>query len=707
MFKILAKSGAFMKKYWRNSLKYLFLIAVLIIIALFYINDSLLDKYSGLESVITKDRHGENISIQKNSKGQYVEYTGGLPSRVEELLVKKEDRFFYVHLGVNPFSILRAGFYFITHGKSGGSSTITQQLVKNLLDNTQDRSWSNKFKELIGTLALEIFHTKKTILIMYVNTIYMGNEIQGLDGASKAYFGKDLSELHDTEIITLLASLSSPTITNPWKEANKATAVLLAKRLEVDIEPTSLTLMKKSDSRAADITTDTNFELTTFDKPCEENCVSTLDKKLTDSLRVILKRTIDGSKDLGMTNGSIVVIKTPENELLAVIGTPAVGGTESGQAINMAVEPRPIGSTAKPFIYLTAFEKGARPYTIVDDREYKYTIGDDKPFYPKNYDGLYRGPVTLHYALSNSLNIPTVKTLEYFGLSNFYSFLEQKLKFKPLQDLDSYQYGIALGGLEMDPLTLAHTLTLFPNKGILKPLRLYSDSKVDTKGDFVLSPMSLITEGKKISDPKYVELVTRILNDRKTGVEQFGLRSNLNLSQTNYAVKTGTSRDYHDSWTIGYTPDFLVVVWVGNAENKPLQHVTGQSGAGRIWNESMELLFNSEYNKKTPFDFRNTKEVNINGSLDFGLLDDVVSEHRDVMDDGSLITSPHNNDNIELEAKTLIPLIANEEVAWYEGTNLLGHGQKIYFTPTTAGRYNLKAVGQNKTEIISIQILDR
>lgn len=707
MSKIHSKIHTFVKLPWKKSLKYLFLFILVFVAFLFYVNDNLLSKYHSLESVVTKDRYGEIISIQKNTKNQYVEYSDNLPSRVKELLLKKEDRFFYFHLGINPFSIIRAGFHYITDGRVGGSSTLTQQLVKNLLNNEQDRSWFNKFNELIGTMALELFHSKAEIISMYANTVYMGNNIQGLSGASKNYFGKELQDLSDTEITILLATLSSPTFTNPLKQENKANATILAKRLDVDFRPESVTLLNKGESRTSEIITDSNFELTTINKPCGQNCTTTIDKKLTDSLREILNRNIDKSRDLGMTTGSIVVIKVPENQLLAIVGTPRVGGTENGHAINMAIQPRPIGSTAKPFIYLNAFEKGARPYTLVNDREYKFTIGDDQPFYPKNYDGLYRGWVTLHYALSNSLNIPTVKTLEYVGLSDFYYFLEQKLYFKPLQDLDNYQYGIALGGLEMDPLTLAHSMTLFPNNGILKPLQLYINNITNLRNNFVLSPMSQITEEILVSDPKYVELVTRILNDRKTGVEQFGLNSNLNLSQNNYAVKTGTSRDYHDSWTIGYTPDFLVAVWVGNAENKPLQQVTGQSGAGRIWNESMELLINSEYNKKTTFDFINTQEISIGNSLDYALLDDVVSEHQNVIVDSGIITSPHNNDTIQLEPNTVIPLIANEEVDWYVDNKLLGRGLKVYFTPISTGKYQIKAIGRNNSETISLQIINR
>jgi len=327
------------------------------------------------------------------------------------------------------------------------------------------------------------------------------------------------------------------------------------------------------------------------------------------------------------------------------------------------------------------------------------------PFYPKNYDGLFRGWVTLHYALSNSLNIPSVKVLEYVGLPDFYYFLEHILNFKPLQDLDGYGYGIALGGLEMDTLTLTYYLSIFPNAGTLKPLQLYLNR--DSVNNYVPSPMSEPMKETKIADEKYIELVNRVLNDRKTGVEQFGLSSNLNLSQDNYAVKTGTSRDYHDSWTVGYTPDYTVAVWVGNAENTPLQHVTGSSGAGRIWNEAMQLLISSEYNKKTPFNFSNTKEVNIENNLDYGLLADDIFSHRNLLKDNNLIISPHSDDNISFELTTAIPLISNEEVDWYNESTLISHGKKAYFYPPAPGNYEIKAVSKNTTETIMLHLINR
>lgn len=683
----------------KRFLPVLIIFAIALLTLLFILQQSLLKKYQALESVLIKDRNGEIISTLPNSKGAYSNYIQELPEEFKKLLIKKEDKFFYLHPGINPISIVRATVKYVFKNDAGGSSTITQQLAKNLLGNENDRTISNKFKELLYTASLEIFKTKKTILTMYANTVYMGNNVQGFNQAGIDYFGKKLPELSESEFLSLLATLSNPSTRNPWKLANKKSAEGLALRLGIDFD-SYLTI---NDTPNAYIhNSATSFEFNSLKEACGESCTTTLDKELTERLREILSRNIYVAWNSGARNGAIVVIKLPENELLAIVGSPNPANESSGHGINMALEPRPIGSTAKPFIYLKAFEKGLRPYTLVEDREYKYPIATGYPLYPKNYDGLYHGTVTLHESLSNSYNVPTVKTLEYVGLPEFYTFLEQKLAFVPLRDLDSYQFGIALGGLEMDTLTLAHYFSLFPQRGVLQPLTLFLDR--NDKKQTILPPMSRLSSETRVVDPSHTELVTRVLNDRKTGVEQFGLTSSLNLSQDNYAVKTGTSRDYHDSWTVGYTPDYVVAVWMGNAENEPLRQVTGQSGAGSVWNEAMELLINSDYNHRTPFVFDSVRTFLINDSLDFGLQDDVVEEHQNLLQEKSLILFPHSGDTILFEKTVSIPLRASVKVSWYINGIYLSSGLRATFSPTKAGSYRIEAKDGDRSETIVINV---
>ncbi|MBU6323286.1 MAG: transglycosylase domain-containing protein [Patescibacteria group bacterium] len=656
-----------------------------VLLALAYGTDRmLLGAYARLESPATLDRNGLVLALAPNPKQEYGRYLDSLPPHVADLLVRKEDRFFYFLPGVNPVSMARATYGYLSGARTGGGSTIPEQLAKNLLGDEQDRTVANKLAETFDALCLSLFNSKQELLTMYANTVYMGNQVEGLEAASELYFGMKLADLDDTKLAMLLATLSSPSTQNPWQEANATAARNLAARLGLRFDP-RLAIVTAAHAYAPP----QDLELASMHETCASTCTTTLDGDLTRRLRAMLKAHVEKAWDAGARSGAIVVIKLPENQLLAIVGTPDASGTAAGQQINMATEPRPIGSTVKPFIYLDGFSKGLRPYTLVDDREYKFPIGSGFPLYPKNYDGMYRGWITLHEALSNSLNVPTVKTLEYIGLPNFYSFLEDTLHFSPLQDLDHYQYGIALGALEMDPLTLAEYLTLFPRYGTLGPLRLFLDG---TTTPYIETPMSAITATRRIADPALTELVTKVLNDRLTGVEQFGLASSLNLSESNYAVKTGTSENFHDSWTVGYTPDFLVAVWFGSPDNAQLKQVTGQEGAGTVWHDAMEMLMNSPYNRHTPFDFSKVQDFMIDGSVDFGLPGDTVSAHRNLLPDNDLIFSPVDGDRFLLEPHTAIPLVSPQTVDWYANGVSLGTGERIIFSPHAAGNYRITAV---------------
>lgn len=658
---------------------------------------SLEETYEGLLSLEIRDRNGITIKKYQNEKDLYATPIEGLPENLTDLLLEKEDTYFYLHPGVNPISIGRATLAYIKNGRPGGSSTITQQLVKILLGNEQHRTLTNKLKELLYVISLEIQLSKAEILTMYLNSVYLGNQAQGFSVASNLYFDKSPKDLTEQEMIQLLATLSSPSVQNPWKKANENASKLLADTLDVPLYDISSTKNKSHSYQKSSF-----FEIHSLDIKCEVSCDLTIDSGLNEQIREILDRNISYSYDRGARNAAAVVIKIPENELLAIVGSKDPSSQSEGSQINMALEPRPIGSTVKPLIYGKGFELGLRPYSLVEDREYKYPIATGFSLYPKNYDGQYRGIISLHEALSNSLNVPTVKVLEYISLNQFYDFLENDLEFIPIQDLHSYQFGIALGGLEMDLLTLTHYFTLFAQGGKLKPIQV----GITGYGDIVEPPQSNLQEEKQIFDLKHTQLVNKILSDRSTGVNQFGLKSNLNLTQNNYAVKTGTSRDFHDSWVVGFTPDFVVGVWLGNSENTALQQISGQSGAGRAWQEIMELLFSTEYNNKTPFAFDQVADIHMDGSIEFGLLGDIPERYRNVMLGAEIILSPHNQDLFEFKQGTTIPLNSRTEVDWYIDGVYLESGTSVDFNPVSHGTYEVEARQGENREIISLEIVE-
>lgn len=655
------------------------------------LKERLMQTYDEQFSRVVSDRNGEIIRIFPNDKGYYATRADRLPDRLRDLLKQKEDRWFYWHPGINPLSIARDMVHALSSGTLSGSSTLTQQLVKILPGNEDARTLKNKIVESLYAVSLELWTSKQDILSMYASSAYFGKQRQGIAEAAEYFFHKPPEALNDMEVLQLLAALNNPSYRYPGSARNRQFLPRLAAALGVATDGQSAQWPPESDEPGSPPASKTSFEIETLGNVCRTSCRISIDRDLTEHLRDELSRTLALPSFAGARHGAIVVIKLPENELLAMVGSPNPLSQGDGDQINMAMQPRPIGSTVKPFIYLKAFEKGARPYTLVEDREEKYTIGTGFEFYPRNFDGKYRGTVTLHTALSNSLNVPSVKTLEFVGVPAFSDFLTRELGFKPLAPLADYQLGIALGGLEMDLLTLAHYFTIFPQQGVFKPLSV---------GPHILTtPMeSFLSEPRQITDPRFIQLVNSILSDRTTGVDQFGLRSPLNLPSSNYALKTGTSRDFHDSWTIGYTPDFLVGVWLGNSDNAPMQQISGQTGAGRIWHSAMEMMLNSSYNKHTPFDLAAITQFSSVGTIEYGLDGDNYERARAIMQNDRIVISPHDGDVFAFEPEMTIPLETKNDIDWYIDGQLTGRGKKISWKPAEPGTYHIGAKGHQAGE---------
>lgn len=657
------------------------------------------NRYNDLLSVTIYDRNGLPLSIRENSKDHYVTALKSLPEDFTNLLIAKEDKYFYYHFGINPVSTAKALYHYTFDYRTGGASTITQQLAKNLLGTELDRNIINKIHEVFYSLSLELFNSKKEILVMYANTVYLGNQVQGFETGSYAYFDKPLTETTHSERLALLATLSYPNTRNPWETVNADFAESLNRRIspqEIFIKP------EVTDSYS--FQSETFFELKSAGVTCPQNCFTTIDDILTKKVRTILQHHIATEWERGARNGAVVVIDPQTSEILALVGSKDPKSVTGGNQINMALQPRPIGSTIKPFIYLKGFVDGLRPYTLVDDREYKYSIATGFPLYPKNYDGKYHGQVTLHQALSNSLNVPSVKVLEYIGLPNFYAFLSEKLKFKPLKNYDSYQYGIALGGLEMDLLTLTHYFTIFPKMGVIEPIRVLKNNSEN----FSLPPHAEIRSKKTIADKKYIQLIHAITSDRLSGVDQFGLESTLNIAADDYGVKTGTSRDFHDSWVVGYTGDFVVGVWIGNTENEALKQVTGQSGAGAVWHDVMNALLSTQKNSKSVISQDSVKQFPIKNSNEWGLKEDKIEEHQMLLLQNNLILNPHDNDSFQFFPGMTLPLKASKTVEWSVNGTILGSDTNFVFHPKASANYEIVATNKETgdREIIQISIVN-
>ncbi|MGD0576515.1 MAG: transglycosylase domain-containing protein [Candidatus Staskawiczbacteria bacterium] len=673
------------------------------------LNKELLATYRANRSFFVTDRNNSAILISKNPKGNYAEYSETIPQNFKNLLIKKEDKYFYWHFGFNFWSIAGAVGNKLGLSRRKASSTISQQLAKILLEEENQRNLSNKIKESFYTLALELFNSKEEILKMYANSIYFGNQFQGIESASKGYFNVSAQNLTTEQIVQLLATINSPTDYNPAGKLNIEKSKILSASLGV--ETNNFMEAKDCQTNIQNYLSNNKpvLELTPYiSGNINKNLQLTIDNGLEQQVRSIVSSNIDILKDKKAKNAAVVILSIPNNEILSIVGSPNPDSFSDGDEINMSVEPRQIGSTIKPFIYLKGFEAGMRPYTLIDDREYKYSGPGGYPIYPKNYDFKYHGIMTANYALDNSINVAAVKTLDFVGVENFNNFLTQDLEYKPVQPIEQYQLGIALGDLEMNLLDLSHYFSIFPEQGQLNGLKIFADGTINNK--------YFSYQNKSIAPKDYIELINKILSDRKTGVDQFGAESSLNLPAGNYALKTGTSHDYTDSWIVGYTPDFLVGVWVGNADDTPTDAVSGQVGAGRIWNQVMQLMLNSGYNQNTQFDFSDVKEYHapndtLNG-VEFGLADDDFEKCQDILEkqDTDFILNPHDGDTFLFTLDTQVSLEAKTAADWTITGPAFAEAtagkQKIFFTPKKEGSYKITASSKTQTQTVTINFVD-
>lgn len=605
-------------------IKIIFISLFTILVIGLFNNHILRDLYNKTESTVVTDRNGLRITVKPNIRSNYALYATSTLNRFTELLLLKEDRHFYQHLGINPISTGELILNKIGIGNRVSASTIEQQLVKMLLEHENNRTIWNKFTETLSALPLDIFMGKDKVLLMYYNTIYFGNNIQGVETASQAYFNKSTNKLSDEEILQLLSSLGNPSYNNPLLGNNIQSALKLANQLKISVDKDSFIspeIATKNLKKFLD--QENNFELENYIATTTQTHVQlSIDKQLTEKIRAVAQDSLPSLSKRDAHNMAIVVIKQPENEILSLIGSPDPQATDFGQQINMLTKTRQVASTIKPFVYVKAFENGMRPYTLIDDARYKYITFDGRTLYPKNYDEKFHGRITAAYALANSINVPAIKTLQFVGLDTFANFLGQ-LGYPDTQKVHDHQLGAALGTIDMNLLQLVHFYSIFPNQGVLKPLRLFVNPKLNRD--------AFPGQEKEIIAPEYTQLITKILSDRYIGIDQFGYMSNLNLPSTNYAFKTGTSDDYRDSWVVGFTPDYMVGVWVGNANNTPTKELSGQSGAGEIWSKVMQIMDSTIYNRNTPLLLDHINKLSDSDNSLFGLSGDNIDYARDLL----------------------------------------------------------------------------
>lgn len=525
-----------------------------------------------------------------------------IPDSLINATIATEDPTFYSNPGFSPLAIARAFWQNLTEREIvSGASTITQQLVKSLFVG-REVTFKRKVQEAV--LAAEITRTydKDTILEIYLNEIYYGNLAYGVAAAAETYFGKEVKDLTLGESALLVGLVPAPVAYDPYQ--NLPTA-LEARKVVLDrMVKHGYITEKEAEAAAAEpvklkpIRYDIKAPHFVFyvrqliEQKYGTDLLyrgglrvdTTLDLRMQEAAEQVAREQIKKLIPHKANNIALVAIDPTTGEIRAMLGSVDYNDASIDGQVNVALQPNQPGSAIKPLTYVAAFEKGWTPATMIMDVATKYPDPNQPSGFwePKNYDDKEHGPVSVRTALANSYNIPAVKALQYIGVQSLLE-MARRLGIKSLNQ-PYYGLSLTLGGGDVTLLELTGAYTAFATGGTWREpaaiLRITDSSgkelyKYDTG------------QGRPALDPRRAYLITSILSDNEARTPTFGPNSPLKLSKP-AAAKTGTTNDYKDAWTIGYTTSLLTGVWVGRTDNKEMDRIAGSSGAGPVWHDFME-----------------------------------------------------------------------------------------------------------------------
>jgi len=546
-----------------------------------------------------------------------------VPQTCADATIATEDASFYENPGVDFWAILRALWINIQGGEIlSGGSTITQQLARNLLLSPEERveiSLERKLREAILAYRLARTYSKDEILTLYLNESNYGNLAYGLEAAARTYFAKDATELDLAECALLAGLPQSPATYNPLENpaaARERQRVVLGLMVEHGYVS----------QQEADLAANEDLSFASVPFPIEAphfvmyvrsqlerefgleaiyiqglQVHTTLDLDAQDAALRIMRYRMTQLADIqpprNVNNVAVVVMNPHTGEVLAMVGSPDYFDPQIDGAVNGTVTLRQPGSSIKPITYAAAFDP-TRPdpstgsghgsltaATMMVDVRTAFVTREGDPYVPRNYDRQWHGPVLLREALASSYNLVAVKVLDHVGLEEM-TKLARALGVTTFDDADRFGLALTLGGGEVRLLELTAAYGAFANTGYrLEPVTI---TRVEDSSGRVLKVWET-TPGERVLDERVAYLITDILSDNLARAPSFGEGSALRLSRP-AAAKTGTTTDWRDNWTVGYTPDLVVGVWAGNADNSPMNHVSGVTGAAPIWHDLMEEL---------------------------------------------------------------------------------------------------------------------
>jgi 1A family penicillin-binding protein len=613
------------KKIKAPSFKLLFFIFCLISASLFYF--FILKDLPSPQKLSSRDQIVSTKIYDRNGKLLYKVYDGNhnrslvkladIPQYVVDATIAIEDHNFYNHPGFSPKAIARAAWNNSQGAPIQGGSTITQQLVKNAFL-TPQRSIIRKVKEVVLSIQVEVLYNKKEILEMYFNEVPYGGTAYGIEEAAQTYFNKSVKEINLAEAALLAGLPAAPTRFSPFG-ANPQLAIVRQRQVlnkmaaQGFISTQELEQARNQPIKLASQRTNIkapHFVMYVKDQLVQKygqraveqgglKVITSLDLDLQQQAQKIVAEEIRQLQGMNVSNGAALVTKPQTGEILAMVGSKDYFATDIDGNVNLTTSERQPGSSIKPVNYSLALENGYTPATRIADTPITYHPPGAEPYSPVNYDRRFHGRVSLRTALGSSYNVPAVKLLSVHGVDAMID-QGQEMGITTWDTPQRYGLSLTLGGAEVKMTDMAVVYNTLANQGrktLLNPVLEVSDYQ----GNILEKLNQEQLETKQVLDPGVAYLISNILADNQARIPAFGPNSYLHFPEHQVAVKTGTTNDKRDNWTIGYTTDHSVVVWVGNNDNASMSAVaSGITGASPIWNKISKKLLEDQPIHKFP-----------------------------------------------------------------------------------------------------------
>lgn len=615
----------------------LLILGIIIIVAMFaWYSKDLPDPNKIIERNVSQstkiyDREGKTLLYDVHGAQQrtLIEIKD-LPPYVTQATIAIEDKDFYKHSGFSIWAIFRSAVKDVLTGQKAGGSTLTQQFVKNALL-TNEKSISRKIKELIISYRIEQKYSKDEILKMYFNEIPYGSVAYGIESAANVYFGKSAKDLTLAEAASLAAMTQAPSYYSPFGPHKDALIArqqyvlkLMLKQGYINEDQYNNALkeklnfkLSKNNILAPHFVFYVKDELSQLlgDNIVENGglkVITTLDaEKQQVAEDTITKQTANYQSEYNASNAALLSIDIKTGDIISMVGSRDFFSDDIDGQVNVTLSSRQPGSSIKPMIYELAFERGYQPETVVFDVPTIFKT-DLEDYIPQNYNLKTNGPVTLRKALAGSLNIPAVKVLYLVGIQNALDHLT-KLGYTTIKEAKDYGLSLVLGGLEVKIMDHVNSFATLARGGVLKPTRAILRVE-DANGKVLYEAKD--TPEKNVMDENAVKKIDSILSDNNARSFIFGEKNYLTLGVP-VAVKTGTTNDFNDAWTIGYTPNIVTGVWIGNNDNTKMKNsADGSRVAAPIWQAFMkEAIKNYPSNGFDNYEVQSTDKPMLNGQI--------------------------------------------------------------------------------------------